>query len=308
MSWHLENRPKEFKDMIGNKGIKEAVPKILEKEDSPHSYLLYGPHGSGKTSTAYIIANKLTEDRYIHYINCSSDNGIDTARKIIEKASKKKLTKDNIVYILDEVHKLTNAFQNGILNILEEPPEDTYFILCTTELQKLLKTVKSRCIIYKTELPKKPEIKRFLVKLAKKYDKECSNEVINAIIEQNECIPRDCITSLESVIDIEDEEKQLELIRNDDSTTQAIDLCRVLMYSPTWKKIQNVLNNITEDPESIRYVILGYMSTTMLNMKTDMKAINKAALIMDCFRDNYYNTKKAGLIMSCYEYFSSLGG
>jgi len=305
MGWHLEHRPKNLEDISGNKGIVEALTAVLlDEKKRTHSYLFTGPSGSGKTTFAQIIANHLTKKEYnIHEINCSNDNGIETARQIIQNANKKMLDSSNVIYILDEVQRLSSAFQNSILKILEDTPKHIFFILCTTEPERLLKTIKSRCTHYTTKPLEKVEMVRLLKKILKIEGKTCSKAVINAIIDNNDCLARACITSLESIINIEDEEIQLQMVYSISEEKQSIELCRALIKNVEWDEIQNILKNIVGEPESIRYHILSYMNSIMLSDKTNKALLDRAALIMNCFQDNYYDVKKAGLVISCYNLY-----
>ena len=100
-----------------------------------------------------------------------------------------------------------------------------------------------------------------------------------------------------------EEEAQLELIRSADLKTQAIELARALINPKTnWVDVTKILQGIDEDPESLRWMILGYASSIILK---GGKLTNKAYLLIDAFRENYFDTKKAGLIASCYEVFHS---
>src|SRR3989304_2450876 len=149
MGSNIKFRPKDLSDIIGNRSIVTSLESILQSKDRPHAFLFTGKQGCGKTTLARILCKRLEcSDHDLIEINISNNRGIDTARDIIQFAYVKPLDGRSRVYLLDEVHKSTNDFQNAILKVMEEPPEHLYFILCTTEPQKLLKTVISRCTEY----------------------------------------------------------------------------------------------------------------------------------------------------------------
>ncbi len=142
---HTLYRPTTFDEFVGNTAVINSVKKMLDEpaEKRVKSFLITGPSGCGKTTLARIIAT---------YIGCKEADivevnarGIDDVRQIISMAQSYSLLGNNKVFILDEVHHTTVSFQNAILKVLEEPPIDTYFILCTTNPEKLLNTIRRRC-------------------------------------------------------------------------------------------------------------------------------------------------------------------
>jgi DNA polymerase-3 subunit gamma/tau len=300
MSLDLKYRPKSFDEVIGNKTIIKTLKSTLVNEERKHTLLFTGTHGTGKTTLARIYANELgacNED--IIEMNCADDNGVETARKIIQATKYKPLSGSKVVvYILDEAHKTTNAFQNGMLKILEESPKHVYFILCTTDPQKLLSTVRSRAAKYKTELPTLSELTKHLKSITTNEHKKVDRSILKLLIEENERVPRDCINTLESIIDLDNEDEQIEIIKNTKSNENVINLCRALLKNEPLQKIQAIVKNLTEEPETVRRIVLGYMGKVMLT-----PTYERAVMIHECFRDNYYDTGKSGLIRSCIDVY-----
>jgi DNA polymerase III subunit gamma/tau len=168
-SLHLKYRPQTLSELIGQKFIKETLIAALEHQQIAPAYLFAGPRGTGKTSTARILASSLNcQDSKKPTINpcgqCSSchsiangtaldvleidaasHNGVDDARELIERSNFVATVGRYRIFILDECHMLTSAAQNALLKLLEEPPQRVVFILCTTELHKVLPTIISRC-------------------------------------------------------------------------------------------------------------------------------------------------------------------
>jgi len=143
----LKYRPKNFENFIGNNSTITALKSSLDKK-TVRCYLIHGKSGCGKTTLARIIATKLgATDRDIKELNVSNQRGIDKARKIITLTIYRPLGGVR-VFILDEAHRSTVDFQNAMLKIMEEPPKGNYFVLCTTEPEKLLETIKNRCSIF----------------------------------------------------------------------------------------------------------------------------------------------------------------
>lgn len=295
---HRKYRPTDFAQMIGNKSLIESLQTILSKDKGVTTILLQGPSGCGKTTLARIIAKHLgAENQYIKELNISDTRGIDAARSIIRNAQYQPFKGDCNVYILNEVHKSTNEFQNAMLEILEEPPKNTYFILCTTDPDKLLKTVRTRCTTYQVRKLRTSEITKLINHVLQEEDiKKFSKKAIREIAYAADGCPREALKILDSVVDIRDEDKLLSAI-NDFSTTkkEVIELCRALLNGEKWKKVGDIIKGLDEEPEDIRYSVLGYMSTVLINKPSD-----RAFLIIEEFKPSFMYTKKAGLISACY--------
>ncbi len=174
MTLYLKYRPQKIAD-LDLAEVRGILAAMLSKKDLPHAFLFTGPWGTGKTSAARIIAkvvnceqrkdgepcNKCAMCREITAgsatdvieIDAASNRGIEEIRDLREKVRLAPMRAKYKVYIIDEVHMLTNEAANALLKTLEEPPERTLFILCTTEPEKMLETVKSRCAWVKFKKP-----------------------------------------------------------------------------------------------------------------------------------------------------------
>lgn len=160
-------RPQTFKDLIGQENIVKALSNAINLNKISHAYLLCGPRGTGKTTTARIIAKSLncakgptlepcgecpsckdiTNSTPIDVIeiDAASNRKVEDARNILEKIQFVPVNGRFKIYIIDEVHMLTTEAFNTLLKTLEEPPENVIFILATTEPHKVLDTIISRC-------------------------------------------------------------------------------------------------------------------------------------------------------------------
>lgn len=141
-------RPKTLSEIIGNEHIVRAIQKQLDTGTLSQTMLFTGEAGTGKTSFAYVIAKHIEAE--LVEIDCAADGSIDNMREVVESASLSSLFSRKKVFILDEVHALSKPGQSALLKTLEEPHENVHFILLTTEPQKVLKTIRTRCVEYHT--------------------------------------------------------------------------------------------------------------------------------------------------------------
>ena len=295
----LKYRPKSFKEVIGNtKNIEALQLKIAENKTK--TYLLKGPRGCGKTSIARIMAKELgAEDKDLYELNIADVGLKNVARDIMKMARRAPMWGESKVFILDECQEASAGFQESMLKILEEPPPDVYFILCTTNPEKLKETIRSRCMQFSVRTLVKKEMKQLIRRVLRGEGilDEIPEEAIKKIIKVSGGCPREALTKLDKVIDIEDDETLIDSITSDTiEESEVKELCQALLKKASWVKVAKILKALDKDPESTRRAVLGYMGTTLLN-----SGLPRAAFVIHCFKDNYYNTGKVGLIQSCYE-------
>jgi len=301
MPLHLDYRPQTLDELFGNDEIKNSLKSIFSREDKPHAYLLSGPSGCGKTTIGRIIANMLgCEELDFFEYNSANSRGIDTIRSITENANYSALGGSIKVYLLDEAHQVTGPAANALLKVLEDTPKHVYFILCTTEPEKLLKTIHTRCTSYQVKLLSDKQIKGLLDWVLKgERIKDFPKKVIDEIVRAAEGCPRQALVILDSVIDIEDEDKAIAAVSAVKiGEAVVIDICRGIIGKEKWDtmrvKVKEVL--ASTEPEKLRYAILGYFSAILLNSKTH----DRASDIIDLFSENTYSSGRAGIINAIY--------
>lgn len=303
-AFHLKHRPKDFEDFWGNSSMIASLKSVVYREEGmPHSFLFTGPSGCGKTTLARIICEILQCDEkdFLEY-NMANTRGIDTIRDI-SYMSRYAATAGKIkIYLIDECHKLTNDAQNALLKLLEDTPRHVYFILCTTDPEKLINTIKTRCSTFRVRRLPTPQIITLLKSVCKKEKREDFNdEVLNRIAKASLGSPRKALVMLDQVFDIEDEDEALEIISEgmvDES--QLIDLCRILSKpaknkKEKWVEVGKIIAGLSGEPEQIRTGILNYMAKILFK-RYDLFI----AEVMGCFKDNYFYNGKAGLLHDCF--------
>ena len=160
-------RPQSFKDVVGQESLVKALSNAIELNRIANAYLFCGPRGTGKTSSARILAKSLNCEHGptltpcqecasckditnatgldVIEIDAASNRGIQDARELISKVQYAPINGKYKIFIIDEVHMLSNDAFNALLKTFEEPPKNVIFILATTEPHKVLETIVSRC-------------------------------------------------------------------------------------------------------------------------------------------------------------------
>jgi DNA polymerase III subunit gamma/tau len=181
-------RPQDFDEVVGQEPVVRTLRNAIESDKVRQAYLFAGPRGTGKTSLARILAKALNcaqgptpkPDGTCHActaiangtsldvveMDAASQRGIDDVREIRERVVLQPVEGRYKVYILDEAHQLTDAAWNALLKIVEEPPPHLVFVFCTTSLDKVLPTVRSRCQTFPFARPRLPEIVTLLRRVA----------------------------------------------------------------------------------------------------------------------------------------------
>ena len=302
MELYKKYRPKNFKRVMGQQNITKQLISMVEKELFPHATLFSGPSGCGKTTIARIMRNKLDcGDQDFSEVNCADFRGIDMVRDIRNRMNLAPINGDCRVWLIDEAHQLSSQAQNAFLKILEDTPRHVYFMLATTDPQKLIPTIRTRCSEFKVAPLGSSEASDLIASICKRETIEINEEVSEAIVNQSEGSPRKLLVLLDTIRHLEDEEAQLETIKSSNTKKEAIELARLLFNPKTsWPEVASMLrNSITEEPESLRWMVLGYCNSILL--KGGGKNAARAYLVIDAFRDNFFDSKKAGLSAACWE-------
>lgn len=299
MSLYLKYRPDNLDDISGNQSLIKSIKSLLEKEkDIPHSFLFTGPSGCGKTTIGRILAKELGASGVdLKEVDSADFRGIDSVRDIRKQMRMSPLNSPCRVYLLDECHKMTNDAQNALLKALEDTPKHVYFILCTTDPQKLLKTIKTRCTPYEVKLLNDNIIGRLLKQTARKEGVDLPKEVKVQISRDSLGSPRQALVLLGKIIHLPEEDMLEAAEKSAEEESEVIELCRMLMdQNQTWSKISRIIKGIDQEPESVRRAVLGYFSAVLLN-----SGKQRAGKILECFLDPFYDSGKAGLVLSCYQ-------
>lgn len=198
ISFYQKYRPANFDEVIGQDEIIQTIGRQIENDQVSHAYLFYGTRGLGKTSIARLMARKLgiaSEDLY--EIDAASNRGIDDVREIREGVKSQPFSSPYKMYIIDEVHMLTKDAFNALLKTLEEPPKYVIFVLATTELHKVLDTIKSRTQIFTFKRPNQDDLRTLLNSVAEKESLVISDNNMRSLITRADGSYRDALSQLQ---------------------------------------------------------------------------------------------------------------
>ena len=297
MGLYLKYRPNTLAEIEGNREIVITLRGMLKKNEIPHSMLCHGPTGCGKTTLARIVAKELgcAENNLIE-IDTAQFRGIDTVRDLRKNIQYTPLGGGIRVYIIDEVHKMTGDAQNAFLKILEDTPKHIYFILCTTDPQSLLPTIKGRCSQFQVQLLSDDDMKSLLTKIAELENDSIEDEIIEQITQDSQGHPRNALQILEQVLSTPKKRRLTIAQQAAIEQSESIALCRALMKKQGWSEVKKILQGLKgQDAEGIRRVVIGYASSVLLN--TDNAV---AGLILEAFQEPTYNMGFPGIVLACY--------
>src|SRR5438309_3939869 len=218
---HRKYRPQDFDEVVGQEAIVRTLKNAISSEQVRQAYLFAGPRGTGKTSLARILAKGLncvqgptpTPDKVCNpcvtiangtsldviEMDAASQRGIDDIREIRERVVLQPAEGRYKVYILDEAHQLTDAAWNALLKLIEEPPPHLVFVFCTTDLSKVLPTVRSRCQTFVFARPRLPELVRYLRRVADGEGIQVPDQVLALVARGARGSFRDAVSTLDQL-------------------------------------------------------------------------------------------------------------
>lgn len=215
-----DERPQDFDSLLGQNVNKEVFKRQITTGKFSHAYLFYGHHGSGKTSSARVLARAAvcehpTEngpcgqcamckamEKSVDYIeiDAASNTGVDAIRdKVIEAVKYQPIDLPKKIIIIDEVHMLSQSAFNALLKTIEEPPKNVIIFLCTTEIDKVPKTIVSRCQKFIFDGLSVDDIMTGLVRASRKHDINIDDDALRVIAEAADGAMRDALSILDQV-------------------------------------------------------------------------------------------------------------
>ncbi len=266
-------RPLHLSEVIGQDKTIEQLQGALTKGKISHAYLFVGPRGCGKTSVARIFAHEINhfdyqlEDSYIDIIeiDAATFTSVDNIRELREKAMIMPTLGKYKVYIIDEVHMLSNSAFNALLKILEEPPEHVIFIMATTNPEKIPATIISRTQIYRFNLAEPKVMQDFLRSVCDKEGIKISDDALKIITERGGGSFRDSLSIL----------NQIGTVNLSEKTIEASDVSAALGI-PEHQEIQNLINFYeNSDTENITNTLAALFNYGITAESITLELINQ---------------------------------
>jgi DNA polymerase-3 subunit gamma/tau len=196
-------RPLKFENVIGQEHVTTTLNNAIQKNQIAHAYLFCGPRGVGKTTCARIFAQLINENTHSEYnifeLDGASNNSVDDIRTLIEQVKIPPQIGKYKTYIIDEVHMLSKSAFNAFLKTLEEPPKHSIFILATTEKEKIIPTILSRCQIFDFNRISNQQISAYLLKLSQKEKIQVNEKTIQLIAEKADGSLRDALSIFDRI-------------------------------------------------------------------------------------------------------------
>ncbi len=202
-------RPQSFKDVVGQKAITNTLLNAIENNHLAQALLFTGPRGVGKTSCARILAKMInsegteTDEDFafnIFELDAASNNSVDDIRNLTDQVRIPPQVGKYKVYIIDEVHMLSQAAFNAFLKTLEEPPKHCIFILATTEKHKIIPTILSRCQIFDFKRITVTDAKEYLKYIAEEQGITAEDDALHIIAQKADGAMRDALSIFDRVV------------------------------------------------------------------------------------------------------------
>lgn len=293
----LKYRPKTWEEVRGNKTNIESILGVLVRK---RFFVFYGIRGCGKTTVARLLAKELKVHRNsLFEYNMADKTGVDFARELIGAAYLRPLYGDRKLYVLDEGHRMSGPAQDSLLKLLEEPPAAAYFVLCTTNIDKVLPTIKSRAASYLFGPLVRRELNDFLQYVMGEEGIEVSSRVLRAVMVGSEGIPRDALILLDMVRDVKEEEGAVTLALTgsvqDKSVRDLVD--ELKKNKPRWEEARKIIQRMDlGDVEKTRKSVLWLLGVEIVSSDDPYRI----ALVAENFEDPMYDSGKAGFFLSVY--------
>lgn len=339
-------RPRRLSELYGNEGAVNSLREVLSKapQERQKVYLFAGSQGAGKTSISRILAMGLNCEKgdtgepclececckeglksnaiFINEINCSKYTTKEQMFELSNQFYDFPFLGRNNIFILDEIHKLSNSSQNLLLKNLENPPANTYFFLCTTEPEKIISTIHDRCSEFLFRPPNAEDRKNILIDVFKQQgwgDKLSRQDKITLIQSLNGMSYRKILKTVEQTVTggiqvlkdlvsipvVDEKSEQFEIVKNILDVTiyrpfldEYRGITGEMLYESSVEKVQKIDNF---SPESFRRIMLSSISNRLINKtnssKNKVKELSQLHGVIEILNNPYYQAD--GCLAKC---------
>ncbi len=299
---YLKWRPQNFDDVIGQEHITRTLQNSIQMNRIRHAYLFSGPRGTGKTSTARLLAHALgSRDMDLIEIDAASHTGVDDVRDLRDKIQFMPAEGQYKVYIIDEVHRFSGSAFDALLKTLEEPPDHAIFVLATTEIDKVPDTIKSRCLQFEFRRVALREVADRLMMIAEAEGLHIDRDALELIARYGTGSVRDSISLLDQIVSDPDEHITLGLAQkilgtaNNEAVGQLADAI-LNGDAVTGLHLINDAVDSGSDPHQLGQQLVEYLRNVLLAQTASADLIEAADEMRQVYQRQAQQVSRGGLL------------
>ncbi len=293
---YLKWRPQSFDDVIGQEHVTRTLTNAIDGGRIRHAYLFSGPRGTGKTTTARLLAHALgSQNMDVIEIDAASHTGVDDVRDLRDKIAFMPAQGQYKVYIIDEVHRFSGSAFDALLKTLEEPPEHAIFVLATTEIDKVPDTIKSRCLQFEFRRVAMTEVADRLQFIAQQEGLNIDREALELIARHGTGSVRDSISLLDQIVADPAEHVTVAVaqrILGTASSETVLQLVDAILHGDVVTGLQTITTamNAGSDPRQFGQQVVEHLRAVLLAQTSSANLIEAS----DEMRELY--TQQAGMV------------
>lgn len=283
---HVKYRPQSFAEVKGQKAVVKSLKSALIGKARPQAYLFTGGAGQGKTTLARLVAKECgCEPNNMIQVDAASTSGVDDMRGVTAALRYNGFgDSPNKAIIVDECHRLSKQAWDSLLLATEEPPAHVFWFFCSSEPDKIPKTMVSRCASYNIAAVKFDDLMDLLEEVCDAERYKTPERILLMVAKTAEGSPRLALTLLAKVYECADEEEASILLQQPLDNAEVIDLCRQLVRGDLrWPDLCTTLKGMSDIPaETVRIIIVNYLNSCLLGARSDKDAIRLLDML-ECF-------------------------
>lgn len=296
LALYRKYRPDNFDDVVGQDKVVKVIEHAIETNRISHAYLFSGPRGTGKTTTAKIIARMVNctnlvdgkpcgvceccknifNNNDVVEIDAASNNGVDEIRELRDKVNLVPTLAKYKVYIIDEVHMLTVQAFNALLKTLEEPPSHVIFILATTEPHKIPLTIASRCQKFQFSKVSDDQIVNRLRQIVDNENIQITDDALYEIARLSDGGMRDAINFLDQLISYKDSEITIDDVYQVNGSVSYDDIYKFIVDINAGNKSEII--NVVEEIDHTGKSIIKFIDEVIIFLKDTLIYVNNSKL------------------------------